>query len=374
MQHFFRYAALVFLVAAGAQPVFAQVSKTWTYRGTMTWDHPDGRRFSAAVADTRYNDDSLSILRNRNDNRWYIVFTYCRDVRFGTGIPYFFIQTKPPSAPAAERKRLHLEGETRIFQRRDRKTKYIVAQLTKTDRALLRQRSGNYIGVAYSLAGSTGSSSSRTYVFYGAGLSRVLSRISRPRQPSKPAAAFNTSSSSSSRNQVLINKMHAYRLPPTKCTRPKLAGYQTERGYNRLVSRMKRYVKCILPDIDRQFAAFRGFIRSLGGTVTKVGKNHRYRLKCNSACRVVFSETLDKHIDDMNARKRANLAYIERARRRLVRARRDLERRDRRRAYREEQQRQQASRPYYVPSAPQPSQPQGGQYIRRPITIMPGLQ
>ena len=85
------------------QPSHAETKKRWTYRGPTVWDHPDGRQISASLADSCIKDDSLSIIRDRRDNRSHIIFTYRRIVRFGNGRPYFFIKSKLSTVPAAQR-------------------------------------------------------------------------------------------------------------------------------------------------------------------------------------------------------------------------------------------------------------------------------
>ena len=325
---------IALLLMAIAQPSHAQSKKGWTYRGTTVWDHPDGRQFPASLADTRIKDDSLSIVRNRSDNRWYIVFTYRRSVRFGSGRPYFFIESGPSTAPAAQRTRRQLEGEPRIYQQSGRQTKYIVAQLTKADRVLLRRYTGNLIGVVYSLANSTGPSSSRNYKFYGTDLNQAMNRvagsslspattIARKSQPAdQPRPAI---SAPPNRSASLIRKMRNYRLPSFNCRRPSITNYRTRRAFSRLADRLNRYNVCMKAGFRRQKQAFKRFHRQeLGGTIKKSGSRDVYQIRCNAACGRAHGELINQHVFGINDRRKAFSKDWDRIIRRMERIRSTL--------------------------------------------------
>ena len=175
-----------------SQTTTANDLRSWQYHGVTLWDHPDGRQFQAAVAETKLGNDSLSIARNLADNRWYIRFTYDHDAEFGNGTPQFFIESTPPDQETAVRAVLTGDASPEIFQKKGVPTKYIAAELSDRDLGLLMLHSENNVGIAFSLANGSGPASSISYRFDGTRLEYTLIRIEEASSTDQDAGSIIT--------------------------------------------------------------------------------------------------------------------------------------------------------------------------------------
>jgi len=311
------------LSALAVVPALAAAAddKGWVYRGVMVWDHPDGRRMNATVADRRFRDDSLTIARNTADSRWYILFTYRRDVRFASRKPHFYIETQPPSVPRSGRQRIRLEGEPRVFQRNGERTKYIAAQLTAGDRGLMTRYTGHYVGASYSIEGQPAPS---LYEFSGIGLGEAIAQVSRsdspangqagrvpPRSQAKPAAPGPTSDEAllESRDKALMEKMSGFRMVAFPCTEPQLLRPITRKGYDALQGSLKSFAACTDRAVDLELGQLMDFARGqLGAKVERRpedragGRSFIWTIHCGVRCRRAFRAFVDQHTDAIDGR------------------------------------------------------------------------
>ncbi|MEL6736191.1 MAG: hypothetical protein AAFO98_09985, partial [Pseudomonadota bacterium] len=168
-------AVLSCMVALGLQSASAAEVDDWKYRGTISWQHPDGRIIDGRYANTKVDDHRLSIIRSSATGRYYIQFSFKSRDLLTTKNPFFFIDDKPRTRKP---KRVRFGLGPRVWSDRANGRSLIVAQLTQRDLGVLSRYAGNMMGATYnSIKSGEVDPRNRSFLFVGRGLSGSLRRL-----------------------------------------------------------------------------------------------------------------------------------------------------------------------------------------------------
>ncbi|MEL6965946.1 MAG: hypothetical protein AAGM04_01075 [Pseudomonadota bacterium] len=279
------------LIGFMGEPVSANEVDDWKYRGSITWQHPDGRSIRGVYANSKVNDDRMSIIRDQSTGQWYIQF-YLRDnARLENRRARFFILDGPVKKTA---RRVYFEIDGISYPGDGSVAGVIVSRLTQSDRNAMRRFSGNLIGVVYtSYKFNEDQPKRRNYTFSGRNLARTLALFdgggrdpnrdfSRDTNPRPPV----TNRSGYVRYQVRWNN----------CSRPTLRTLQTRSAANRFRQRALAYERCRNNNSRRVRRELQSHVQSQGGTfkITRKRNSFLYNFGqppgCN--CRTRFNANI----------------------------------------------------------------------------------
>jgi hypothetical protein len=171
-----------------ATPVQAARVESWTFRGEITWKHPDGRTIRGTYADTRVDDDVLRIIRDDSGQRFFMEMKLVGNGTLLKNRAHFFVLDKPTTTNARKAHRI----SAGVWPGRGNTTGSLVSELTTADLGTLDKYAGNLVGATYVSRRSSDGGNGRwsTYYFSGDDLGASLSQLTR-----SPASAASASAS-----------------------------------------------------------------------------------------------------------------------------------------------------------------------------------
>jgi hypothetical protein len=317
-------AIIACLLIAG--PAHAAKVKPWTFTKDVSWTHPDGRKVTGSMIQTFVDNDKLMIFRDRR-SRYYIRFAlYDNSVLVDRRTTFFVLDNRDDR----KARMVALEIEGRAWPRKAPLAGVAVTQLTKADLRLLRQHSGNLLGVSYfsQKPGERKDGYSRNYKFSGDGFSKALASLTGVQTPStvsqapppKPAAKPQQKSKSESWESIEIKPLSpeevrriasmpppgaqfldgVYMAPWPKCDRPDISRINSADQARRVHTATKRFQKCAMKNLRKASDRIRRYYSSRGVKVTGLFPkwNRREAMQADQHEKLKKSA---KHLMDYNA-------------------------------------------------------------------------
>lgn len=282
-----RILMMIFALMAITGPTHAANIKPWKFSNNITWTHPDGRKIKGSMIETFVNDDKLMIFRERG-GRYYMRFAlYDNSVLVDRRTSFFVLDNRDDR----KARMLALEIDGRAWPGKAPLAGVAVTQLTNADLSLLRQHSGNLLGVSYfsRKPGEQKNGYSRNYRFSGEGFARALASLTGVQTPStvsqaprpKPAAEPQKKASSDSPPRIEVKPLPlekalelARKAPPGsnasnlaflptwgRCDVPDINSVNSVSSAQRVHRATKIYHKCVLNnlrDASREVQKFYG--------------------------------------------------------------------------------------------------------------------
>jgi len=238
--------ALLALLILPTAPASAAKVEPWSYNGNITWKHPDGRKIRSRRIITTFNNDSLSIFRNR-DGRYHARFIYRDTAKLLDSRSRFFILDRRDHKTA---RKVYLEIDARAWPNKTGGGGYVVGQLTKGDLKTLRKYAGHLLGASYySRKRGEAKGRLRHYSFTGKGFLAALNRLTGTSSPALGeslstapggSSGSSTSGSSSSSAATFVGFSPKWK----SCRRPRLSNINSNRRADRLVRQTDRWLRC----------------------------------------------------------------------------------------------------------------------------------
>ncbi|MEM1038879.1 MAG: hypothetical protein AAGI12_05360 [Pseudomonadota bacterium] len=296
---------LSLIAVLGLQRASAAEVDDWKYRGTISWQHPDGRIIKGRYANTKVDDHRLSVIRSSETGNYYIQFSFKSLDLLTTNGPFFFINDMPRKQKP---KRVKIGVSPRVWSDRANDRSLIVAQLSRRDLRVMARYNGNMLGATYnSVKSGEVDPRNRSFLFVGRGLSRSLRQlgysggggIAVAPQVRRPGSASRPRTDRRARGDF-----DSYTINFRSCTRPpkvtRLATGQNQRA-NRYTRITNRYRRCRYGNSRRNMAALQDLVRSQGGEFTRANGKITYKAPRGCNCGVEFKAMVRNNIKRINA-------------------------------------------------------------------------
>lgn len=138
---------LTLTVSLVSLSAYAVTVKDWEYKQSMTWRGLVKSGISVDYAEAQVDDDKISIIYDKEKNRWYFQFTYI-DTRILTGKqPEFFIRTNKDLGSGRYSSDYVIKNKADVFYNTPGKPQLIIMQISTKDIAAIK--AGFELGVGY---------------------------------------------------------------------------------------------------------------------------------------------------------------------------------------------------------------------------------
>ncbi len=193
MRQFFTFLTILALLISSVftGSVNAVEVTPWKFKGDKKWTTLNGKGSPRPVsyAETTVDDDTLSILYDKEYRQWYLQFEYIADgklVHSNNKKPEFFVRTRDNSNSGRYDTDHVISNEAKVYYNKPGKPQYVIMPISRVDLPHLKVNFN--IGVGYYLAAGCAEliegecidlGEFRTYLFSGDNASEAISAIER---------------------------------------------------------------------------------------------------------------------------------------------------------------------------------------------------